>query len=166
MEKITWVNVSNIMTQIADYFNGDNNNPRLEYNLLAPIIIEGTDTEIVAVDTECKCLIRTPLGSSWVNYTMFNDDIIAVLYKAVCDLWDKMVEESKERQLGKILELNMFFSNRADDVAEFTLDANISRKLGSDNAKKILCSVPIEILAKKYLDACEIVGKTKSILDK
>jgi hypothetical protein len=166
MEKITWVNVSNIMTQIADYFNNDNNDPQLEYNLLAPVIIEGTDTEIVAVDTEDKCLIKTPLGSSWVNYTMFNEDIIVVLYKAVCDLWDKMVEDSKERQLGKIFELNMFFSNRADDVAEFTLDANISRKLGSDNAKKILCSVPIEILAKKYLDACEIVGKTKSILDK
>lgn len=166
MEKITWVNVSNIMTQIADYFNSDNNDPQLGYNLLAPIIIEGTDTEIVAVDTEDKCLIKTPLGSSWVNYTMFNEDIIVVLYKAVCDLWDKMVEESKMRQLGKILELNMFFDNRADDVAEFTLDAKISRMIGRDNAKKMLCSVPIEILAKKYLDACDIIGRTKSTLDK
>lgn len=165
MEKITCINVSNIMTQIADYFNSDNNDPQSEYNLLAPIIIEGTDTEIVAVDTEDKCLIRTPLGSSWVNYSMFNDDIIVVLYKAVCDLWDKMVEESKMRQLGKLLELNMFFDNRANDVNEFTLDAKISRMMGRDNAKKMLCSVPIEVLAKKYLDACEIVGKTKSILD-
>lgn len=165
MEKITWMNVSNIMVQISDYFNGDSNDPQLEYNLLAPIFIEGTDTEIVAVDTECKCLIRTPLGSSWVNYTMFNDDIIVVLYKAVCDLWDKMVDESKEHQLGKIIGLNMFFDNRADDVTEFTLDAKISRVMGRDNAKKMLCSVPIEILAKKYLDACDIIGRTKSILD-
>jgi hypothetical protein len=97
---------------------------------------------------------------------MFNDDIIAVLYKAVCDLWDKMVEESKERQSGKILELNMFFDNRAEDVAEFALDAKISRIMGRDNAKKMLCSVPIEVLAKKYLDACDIIGRTKSILDK
>jgi hypothetical protein len=166
MEKITWMNVSNIMTQIADHFNSDNNDPQLEYNLLAPIFIEGTDTEIVAVHTDSQCLIKTPLGSSWVNYTMFNDDIIAVLYKAVCDLWDKMVEESKERQSGKILELNMFFDNRAEDVAEFALDAKISRIMGRDNAKKMLCSVPIEVLAKKYLDACDIIGRTKSILDK
>jgi hypothetical protein len=166
MEKITWMNVSNLMTQIADYFNGNSNDPQLEFKLPTPIFIKGTDTEIVAVDTEDKCLIRTPLGCSWVNYTMLNDDIIAVLYKAVCDLWDKMVEESKEHQSGKILEINMLFDSRADDVAEFTLDANISRKLGSDNAKKILCSVPIEILAKKYLDACEIIGHTKSILVK
>lgn len=166
MEKITWMNVSNIMTQIADYFNSDNNDPQLEYNLLAPIIIEGTDTEIVAVDTEDKCLIRTPLGSSWVNYTMFNDDIIVVLYKAVCDLWDKMVEESKMRQLGKILEINVFLDGRANDVAEFTRDAGISRMVGREFAEKFLCSVPIEILAKKYLDACEIIGHTKFILEK
>jgi hypothetical protein len=166
MEKITWMNVSNIMTQIADHFNSDNNDPQLEYNLLAPIFIEGTDTEIVAVDTDSQCLIKTPLGSSWVNYTMFNDDIIAVLYKAVCDLWDKMVEESKERQSGKILELNMFLDSRANDVAEFTRDAGISAMVGREFAEKFLCSVPIEILAKKYLDACEIVGHTKSILEK
>jgi hypothetical protein len=166
MEKITWMNVSNIMTQIADHFNSDNNDPQLEYNLLVPIFIEGTDTEIVAVHTDSQCLIKTPLGSSWVNYTMFNDDIIAVLYKAVCDLWDKMVEESKERQSGKILELNMFLDNRAEDVAEFALDAKISGVIGRDNAKKMLCSVPIEVLAKKYLDACDIIGRTKSILDK
>jgi hypothetical protein len=166
MEKITWMNVSNIMTQIADHFNSDNNDPQLEYNLLAPIFIEGTDTEIVAVHTDSQCLIKTPLGSSWVNYTMFNDNIIAVLYKAVCDLWDKMVEESKERQSGKILELNMFLDSRANDVAEFTRDAGISTMIGRDNAKKMLCSVPIEVLAKKYLDACEIIRCTKSILDK
>lgn len=166
MEKITWMNVSNIMTQIADHFNSDNNDPQLEYNLLAPIFIKEIDTEIVAVDTECKCLIKTPLGSYWANYTMLNDDIIVVLYKAVCDLWDKMVEESKMRQLGKILELNIFFDNRADDVAEFTRDAGISAMVGREFAEKFLCSVPIEILAKKYLDACEIVGHTKSILEK
>lgn len=166
MEKITWMNVSNIMTQIADYFNSDNNDPQLEYNLLAPIIIEGTDTEIVAVDTEDKCLIRTPLGSSWVNYSMFNDDIIVVLYKAVCDLWDKMVEESKMRQLGKIVEINVFLDGRANDVAEFTRDAGISTMMGREICEKFLCSVPIEVLAKKYLDACEIIRCTKSILDK
>lgn len=166
MEKITWMNVSNLMTQIADYFNGDSNDPQLEFKLLAPIFIKGTDTEIVAVDTEDKCLIRTPLGSSWVNYTMLNDDIIAVIYKAVCDLWDKMVEESKERQSGKILEINMFLDSRADDVAEFTRDAGISAMVGREFAEKFLCSVPIEILAKKYLDACEIIGHTKSILVK
>ena len=164
MEKITWVNVSNIMTQIADFFNGNSNNPQLEYTLLAPIFVEGTDTEIVAVDVECNCLVRTPHGSSWVNYTMFNDDIIVVLYKAVCDLWDKMGADNKEHQSDKILAINMFFDNRATDVAEFTRDAGISRMAGREIAEKFLCSVPIEVLAKKYLDACDIVGKTMSIL--
>jgi hypothetical protein len=97
---------------------------------------------------------------------MLNDDIIAVLYKAVCDLWDKMVEESKEHQSGKILEINMLFDSRADDVAEFTRDAGISAMVGREFAEKFLRSVPIEILAKKYLDACEIIGHTKSILVK
>ena len=153
MEKITWVNVSNLMTQIADFFNGDSNNPQLEYTLLAPIFVEGTDTEIVAVDVECNCLIRTPHDSSWVNYTMFNDDIIVVLYKAVCDLWDKMVEESKMCQSGKIVEINVFLDGRANDVAEFTRDAGISTMMGREICEKFLCSVPIEVLAKKYLDA-------------
>lgn len=164
MEKITCLNVSNLMTQIADYFNGDSNDPQLEYNLLAPIFIEGTDTEIVAVDTECKCLIRTPHGSFWVNYTMFNDNTIVVLYKAVCDLWDKMLEDSKGHQLGKILKINVLFDNRATDVAEFTRDAEISGMVGREIAEKFLCTTPIEVLAKKYLDACEIVGYTKSII--
>ena len=51
-------------------------------------------------------------------------------------------------------------------VAEFARDADISAMVGREFAEKFLCSVPIEILAKKYLDACEIVGHTKSILDK
>jgi hypothetical protein len=77
-----------------------------------------------------------------------------------------MVEESKMRQLGKILEINVFLDGRANDVAEFTRDAGISAMVGREFAEKFLCSVPIEILAKKYLDACEIVGHTKSILEK
>ena len=164
MEKITWVNVSNLMTQIADYFNSNRNDPQLEYKLLAPISIEEIDTEIVAVDTECNCLVRTPHGSSWVNYTMFNDNIIVVLHKAVCDLWDKMVADSKEHQLGKILEINVLFDNRATDVAEFARDAEISGMVGREIAEKFLCTTPIEVLAKKYLDACEIVRHTKSII--
>ena len=164
MEKITYLNVYNLMTQIVEYFNDDSDNPQLEFNLLAPIYIKGLGNEIVAVDAKGQCLVKTPLGSYWVNYAMLNDDIIAFLYKAVCDLWDKMVKDSKEYQSDKIVKINVFFDSRANDVAEFTTDAGISALMGRVNAEKMLRSMPIEILAKKYLDACEIIGHTKSIL--
>lgn len=162
MEKITYLDVYNLMTQTAEYVNGDSDNPQLEFNLLAPIYIKGLGNEIVAVDTKGQCLVKTPLGSSWVNYAMLNDDIIAFLYKAVCDLWDSEVEKSKMYSIKE--KFNELFESQFADMFEFSTDGALQHILGRDKSVELLKVTSFETLANKYLDACDIIAKMRTFM--
>ena len=161
MEKITYTDVANLITQIFDFKEIEMGQPSSTITLDRPIIDDALDIYISTISNKGKCFVITHEDNFWADFAMFNHHIVTDIYTSLCELRDNLTAEEENSVEDKIKAL---FEERKTDVFEFTTDnaiGSINRKF----AEKVLCSVPIEILAKKYLDACEIVGKTKSILD-
>lgn len=161
MEKITYTDVANLITQIFDFKENEMGQPSSTITLDRPVIDDALDIYISTISNDGKCFVITHEWNYWANFAMFNHHIITALYTSLCELWDNLTAEEENSVEDKIKAL---FEERRTDVFEFTTD----NAIGSTNrelAERVLCMLPIELIAKKYLDACEIIGKTKSILD-
>lgn len=166
MEKKTLTDLSNRMTEMYNYYNLINGTIKTEFELETALNLNGTDS-IMAVSTDDYCYIENKRHCGWIPFSYLSNDVIDSLYHALDSLYDDL--ETKFYNIGNdTLEdkLNELFESHKANIFEFSTDSAVSRIVSREIAEGMLASYSKETLAKKYLDACDIIAKIKDIIGK
>lgn len=154
-------NLRNLITEFADFMNNGKNTLTTEFELLKPIVLNDADS-ITAFTANHYCYVSNQYGAGWFLVDIFSDDIIDLLYKAICDLWDSEVEKDKLTSIKN--KFNEMFESQKAEMFEFSTDGALQHILGRDNSVKMLKLSSFETLANKYLDACDIIARMRTFI--
>ena len=156
-------NLRNLITEFADFMNNGKDTLTTEFELLAPIVLNSADS-ITAFTSNHYCYVDNHYGAGWFSVDMLSDEIIDSLYKAICDLWDSEVEKNKLTSTKE--KFNELFEELKAEMFEFSTDGALQHILGRKASVCMLKLSPFETLANKYLDACDIIARMRTIMTK